>query len=103
GLEETGFPACLAAAATPRAALWRARSEGRALEEVPLEAACSGEPLEFLQSLGLRTVGELQRLPREGLARRCGPALLHELDQAFGAAPEARVFFEPPPRFAAKM
>lgn len=103
GLEETGFPACAATAPTPRAALWRARGEGRALEEVPLEAACRGEPLEFLQSLGLRTVGELQRLPREGLARRCGRALLHELDQAYGAAPEARMFFEPPPRFAAKL
>jgi protein ImuB len=48
-------------------------------------------------------VGELLRLPREGLAHRCGERLLDELDRALGAAPEPRAFFTPPPSFAAKL
>jgi protein ImuB len=43
------------------------------------------------------------RLPREGLARRCGQRLLDDLDRALGAAPEPRAFFHPPPRFSAKL
>ncbi|HEX6267733.1 MAG TPA: DNA polymerase Y family protein, partial [Burkholderiales bacterium] len=76
--------ASLAVASTPRAALWLARGEKQALEDVPLEAVCDGEPLVFLQSIGLRNFGDLVRLPREGLARRCGQPLLDDLDRALG-------------------
>jgi protein ImuB len=103
GVEEMGFSATLATAATARAALWLARSSEKTLEAVPLEASCSGEPLVFLQSIGIHTVGELMRLPREGLAQRCGQALLQDLDRALGAAPEPRAFFDAPPRFSAKL
>jgi len=103
GLADLGVDARPATASTARAALWLARSGETRLENVPLEAVCGEEPLAFLQSVGLRTLGELMRLPREGLARRCGPQILDELDRALGAAPEARAFFEPPPRFAAKL
>lgn len=102
GLAATGFEAALAAAPTARAALWLARGGCRVLDDVPLEAACSGEALEFLRSIGIRKLGELCALPREGLAGRCGPALLDDLDRAMGAVPEGRVFFAPPPRFAAR-
>src|SRR3954468_20042595 len=37
GLAQTGFEASLAAAATPRAALWRARGGGAPLEELAVE------------------------------------------------------------------
>lgn len=103
GLGEMGFSATLASAVTARAALWLARGECKKLEEVPLEAACREEDLSFLKSIGIATLGELMRLPREGLARRCSRALLQELDRALGRAPEPRALFDPPPRFSAKL
>jgi protein ImuB len=103
GLEEMGQSAALATASTPRAALWLAAGNARTLDAVPLEAACDEEALDFLKSLGLAAVGDLARLPREGLAQRCGPVLLEALDRALGAAPEPRVFFEPPARFSAAL
>jgi protein ImuB len=103
GLAELGFDASLAVAATPRAALWLSRGEGRTLENLSVETACSGEPLEFLKSIGISRIGELMQLPRDGLAKRCGEELLGKLDQALGALPEPREFFAPPPRFAATL
>jgi protein ImuB len=103
GLAATGCAAALADAPTARAALWLARGGCRTLEEVPLEAACAAEALEFLRSVGIRNLGDLLALPREGLAQRCGAALLDELDRARGVLPEGRVFFSPPPRFAARL
>jgi len=103
GLNELDFEVKTASAATPRAALWLAGGGKKILEEVPLEAACSGEPLAFLRSIGIARLGGLMRLPRAGLARRCGQALLDDLDRALGAAPEPRAYFSPPPRFAAKL
>ena len=103
GLSELGFNTSIGKAATPRAALWLARGGAQNLEEVRLEAICDGEPLVFLQSIGLENFGDLVRLPREGLARRCGQSLLDDLDRALGAAPEPRGYFSPPPSFAAKL
>jgi protein ImuB len=103
GLAATGFEAVLATAPAPRAALWLARGGCRVLEEVPVEAVCAADALEFLRSIGVQTLGELLALPREGLARRCGPALVDDLDRALGALPEGRVFFAPPARFAARL
>jgi len=102
-IEKMGFPARLATAATARAALWLARGDERNLEKVPLEAVCDADALSFLKNIGIATLGELMRLPREGLARRCGQALLDELDRALGTAPEPRNFFTPPARFSAKL
>ena len=103
GLDELGLEARLAHAATARAALWLARGACSRLDEVPLAAACEGAPLEFLRALGIATVGALRRLPREGLARRCGPRLLDDLDRALGTLAEPREFFAPPARFAAQL
>jgi protein ImuB len=103
GLEDMETGAALAVASTPRAALWLALGNVKTLDAVPIEVICGEEVLGFLMSLGLHTVGELARLPREGLAQRCGPALIQALDRALGAAPEARVFFEPPACFSAKL
>ena len=104
GLGAMELTAQLAVAPVARAALWRARGHGARLEEVPL-AALSLEPevFEFLKSIGLSKVGGLIALPRDGLARRCGQALLDDLDRALGTVPEAREYFTPPPRFAATL
>jgi protein ImuB len=101
GLGELGLEPTLAIAATARAALWRARSGGVALEEVAVAALGTDDA--FLRSIGVRTIGELLALPRDGLAQRCGQRLLDELDQALGRASEAREFFRPPERFSARL
>ncbi len=98
-----GLAADIATAATPRAALWLSRSGHKDLEATEIALICQGEPRAFLQSIGIATVGELLRLPREGLARRCGQGLVDDLDRALGAAPEPRAFYAPPARFAAKL
>jgi protein ImuB len=104
GIEEMGLSATLATAATPRAALWFSYGKCESIDAVPVEAACNeDESRSFLKSIGISTLGELMRLPREGLARRCGRRLLDELDRALGAKPEPRAFFEPPPRFSARL
>ncbi len=59
----------------------------------------SGEILEDLRGLGLQTVGDCLRLPREGLARRFGPGLIDYLDRMLGRTPDPRIPFELPPRF----
>jgi protein ImuB len=51
----------------------------------------------------MHTVRDLSSLPREGLAQRCGRRLLDEIDYARGTLPEPRAFFEPPPRFSARL
>jgi protein ImuB len=101
GLGDMEIEASLAVAPTARAALWLARGNGKRFDELPLEAM--GGETDFFRSIGISTVGELLRLPREGLARRCGQPLLDELDRALGRLPETFAFFAPPPRFAAKL
>ncbi|MGQ0546841.1 MAG: Y-family DNA polymerase [Betaproteobacteria bacterium] len=101
GLEALGIEASLAVAPTALAALWLARAGGGELEALPLEVI--DRDVEFLKSIGISTVGELLALPREGLARRCGQALIDDLDRALGALPEARAFFVPPARFDARL
>ena len=56
---------------------------------------------EALANLGIATLGELLALPRDGLARRFGQALLDQMDQALGELPDPRIFFTLPPRFHA--
>ena len=41
-----------------------------------------------LRRMGVRSLGDCLRLPRDGLARRVGPGPLKQLDQALGALPE---------------
>jgi protein ImuB len=126
GLREQNFAAQLALTPTPRSALWLARAmpsphpspaSGRGgkkavaivekLEElvrhvVPVSVRCLGWPEELLAqlaSLGLRTVGDLMRLPRGGMARRLGHSRLDELDRALGRRADVRHGFRRPQRF----
>lgn len=45
---------------------------------------------DVLQAMGLHTLGDVLRLPRAGLARRLGLALLQEMDAALGDRPDPR-------------
>jgi protein ImuB len=101
GLIALGFPARVAVAATARAALWLARGPGEALEALPVEV--TRLDVEFFRSIGVRSLGELLRLPREGLAQRCGAEVVRDLDRALGALAEPRAYFAPPPGFAARL
>lgn len=76
----------------------------RALDAAPAalpDAACGQE--ETLQAMGLRTLGALRRLPRAGLARRFGAALLDELDRAYGDVPDPRMPLALPPSFDSRL
>ena len=101
GLLALGSPARIGVAATARAALWLARGEGEALEALPVEV--TRLDVEFFRGIGVRTVGELLRLPREGLAQRCGTEVVRALDRALGKLPEPRDYFAPPPSFSARL
>lgn len=110
-----GLEASIAWAPTARAACWLARTgDGwclESLDQVPsaadeLPVDCLGWPDEArarLTRIGVRTVAELVRLPRDGLARRLGPALLAELDEGFGRRAQPRRRWLRPERFAASL
>ena len=100
-LEALGVAASLAVAPTGLAALRLARGRGDRLEALPLQV--TGFDMDFFRSIGVATVGEALALPRDGLAQRCGRAVLGALDRACGRIPEAHDFFEPPARFAARI
>jgi protein ImuB len=104
GLSRLGFEARIGEAPAPRAALWLARGNGARLEAQAV-AVLGLDPAAraLLADLGIKTLGGLLRLPREGIARRFGPGLLEQLDQACGRVPEARELFVPPARFAARL
>lgn len=115
GIEALGYTARLALAPTPLAATWLARAgtetpitdvhELRAcLAPLPIAVlAFDAETQETLAELGLRCIGDCLRLPRDGLARRFGPALLRELDRALGKAPDTRAAYVAPPRFSGQL
>jgi protein ImuB len=101
----------LAFAPTPLAALAAARA-GRPcavldsaqlageLAPIPLAALRWPEDaLARLTRLGVRTIGEVLRLPRAGFARRFGVAQLAMLDALTGRAPDVRVAWHARPRF----
>jgi len=110
-LRSHGLCAVVALAPTPRAALWLARAGLDAPVQGPgglagvaarLPLNCLGWPratLATFATLGLRTVADLVRLPRDGFARRFGPSLLAELDEAFGRRPQPRRRAVMPERF----
>ena len=56
-----------------------------------------------LEGMGLRTLAELRRLPRGGLARRFGPAVLSELDRAYGDCPDPLEPITLPPSFESRL
>ena len=52
-----------------------------------------------MEAMGLRTLADLRRQPRAGLARRFGPGLVSALDRAWGSAPYPLEPLSPPLRF----
>ncbi|CAG9186287.1 Protein ImuB [Cupriavidus pampae] len=75
----------------------------RLLDRLPVECLHSLVDPEWLDGIGCRTLAQVRRLPRAGLSRRLGPALLARLDQAYGDAREGFAWFEAPPTFSQRM
>ena len=115
GLGALGFSVRLAIAPTAAAAGLLARWQdgvrvdhpsalADALAAVPVAQIDAAAPhREALAAVGVHHVGDLLRLPRSGLARRWGPALLEQLDTALGRRADPRRGFEAPPRFAIRL
>jgi protein ImuB len=114
-LRITGFTARQAVAPFPTAAVWFARIEdgvviprndrlvGR-IGRLPL--TCTRWPrnvLDTLDGMGVVQLGDVLRLPRDGFARRLGPARLAELDRATGKMPEPRKGFQLPEIYTGKV
>jgi len=104
-LRQRRITAHFCVAPTALAALWLARSGGSdvlshqklagSLGSVPLVA--TGWPDKtraLLKSMGIRTLGDCMRLPRDGFARRVGRQYLNELDKSRGSY-DLRHEFEP--------
>jgi protein ImuB len=108
----TGVSARLGVAPTPLAAWLFARlprvagaDSAQRLAALPLAPAlvvlqAAPRLAELLHGIGLRTLGDVRALPRAGLKRRGGAALLAQLDRAWGEVPDPQIPFEPPPQFA---
>lgn len=77
-----------------------ARSLQRALARVPLAVAPDARPhAVWFGELGCETLADLLRLPRAGLAKRCGTPLLAWLEQVTGTAPVGYEWLDVPPSF----
>jgi len=111
-----GFSASLACAPTARGAWLLARARARAGRTVRMETLerrldalavlllPPARPFaDWFDGIGCHTLGELRRLPRPGLQRRCGRDLLDLLDAAYGLAPELFEWIAPPETFRARI
>lgn len=114
GLSELGLHARLASAPTATGAWLLAQCDDASddadaslaalLDPVPLTVVDAAQKhLDTLTGIGCATLGQLRRLPRSGLTRRFGNALLRELDRAYGEEAEAHDWFEAPAAFDARL
>jgi len=113
----------LAAAATALGAAWLARWHPRGqgdlvlgahatqpealqhlLGRLPVDLLDSATaPAPALQAMGLHTLADLRQLPRTGLARRFGQALLDDIDRACGQQADPREWLTLPATFESRL
>lgn len=115
GLVALGYEARLAAAPTPLAAFSLARCGSGRVVEARHELAAALAPLpilvldwvpallERLEGMGVRRLGDLLRLPRDGLARRLGQQSLLYLDRMLGRCPHPLAPYQPAPAFRRRL
>jgi protein ImuB len=73
-------------------------------DDLPLNALMAARPhLSTLERLGCSNWGQLRALPRAGLARRFGAALVDALDQAYGHRPDVYPWLTLPEVFDATL
>lgn len=117
-LAPLGHTVWMASAPTAQGAAWLSRLQGdragrhcadlaalgHALDAAPvglLQGVCTHP--QALEGMGLRTLHDLRRLPRQGLARRFGQPLLDALDRARGDRPDPRTWLTLPQVFEAEL
>lgn len=112
---QLGLSVRLGCAPTARAAWLLARNAGgaralsmptleRLVDQLPLHLLPEARPQqEWLQGTGCGNLGQLRRLPRAGLQRRCGKPLLAALDFIYGHQPELFDWLTAPPTFEARV
>lgn len=110
-LHALGYHPVLGLGATPAAARLRAavakRDPQRSACLYPLagldlsDSALDSRTVATLAATGIRTLGELARLPRDGVARRFGQATLDYLGRLRGQLPEALTPYRPPDSYHA--
>ena len=111
-----GFSASHALAPTPLGALWLARAapgQPQGADLAALRAALGVLPLTVLalperdlarlRAIGAARLDDLLALPRAGLARRFGTALVAQLGRALGDLPDPRPRFVFPEQFAERL
>jgi len=111
GLAELGYQVQLAGAPTPLAALSLARCQREQMveEQHQLAAALTPLPISVLgweqtlldrmDGMGVHRLGDVLRLPRDGLARRLGRQSLLYLDRMLGRHPDPQTLYRPPTQF----
>lgn len=110
-LDRRRLTARLCAAPTALAALWLARDGRKDVLSTERLSGCLGTlPLRVtgwpqatrrrLKKMGLETVGDCLRLPRDGLVRRVGRRCLDDLDRCLGRRPDLMTAFRPDRRFS---
>jgi protein ImuB len=113
-LRALGFSAVLSCAPTARGAwLLARRNAGRSLKMASLAQRLNRLPgtlmpparpfATWFEGIGCFSLGDMRRLPRPGLQRRCGRPLLDMLDAAYGMTPELFDWIEAPTTFHAKL
>lgn len=114
-LQALGFTHRIALAPTPRAArVFAGLRDGfavttveamrQALAQVPVRRAqLPDDAGERLHRMGVRTLGALVALPRDGLRRRFGIELLQHLDRLHGEADDPIDCYAPPDHFDARI
>jgi len=76
----------------------------RTLDTLPIEVlSATHAHAPTLQRLGCRTLGATRALPRGGVSRRFGAALLEALDRAYGLRPDVYEWLELPEQFSARL
>jgi protein ImuB len=104
GLAPSAHGAWLLARAGRHSRVLTMRTLQRHLDALPLALLPEAQEHEALLSgIGCATLGDLRRLPRAGLQRRCGRPVLQALEQAYGEAAELFNWIEVPPAFSKRL
>ncbi len=78
-------------------------SNNASLSTLPVSCIEELQPqLEVLARMGIRTIGQLNGLPRGGITRRFGKQILHVLDQAYGKAPDTYLWIKSTESFSVR-
>lgn len=112
---ERAYTTACAVAPTAQAAHWLSRWRPgsiernkagliEALRQMPLSVMnWPADVLQRFTAIGVHTLGECRRLPRDGFARRFGPARLMSIDRAYAVLPDPRRAYTEPEHFSAEL